>query len=125
MSGLKRWFPAFVIMGIIFALSSVRGEVINTTPAGNAPTQMIGHFLLFFTLCLSYYYATGDILVSILLTILYGIFDELHQLNTPLRSASLFDIKTDTLGALTSGVFLLLRRKFMLRKKNGTRADIA
>jgi VanZ family protein len=93
-------------MIIIFCLSSIPGKIISSSIVGNETSEISGHFLLFMFLCLAYYKATKNILLSIFMTIIYAVFDELHQVFTPLRSSSLFDVYVDSLGAIISGIIL-------------------
>ncbi|NMB91320.1 VanZ family protein [candidate division WWE3 bacterium] len=102
----KNWIPAILLMIIIFILSSIPGKVINASVVGNEPSEISGHFILFMLLCLAYYKGTKNVLLSIFMTISYAVFDELHQVLTPLRSSSLFDVCVDTFGALISGLVL-------------------
>lgn len=93
-------------MLLIYALSSINGEVVNRSIVGNEPSEISGHFILFIILCIAFFNATKDIPLSIVMTISYAVFDELHQLATPGRSCSIFDLGVDTLGAIISGIFL-------------------
>jgi len=100
------WLPALVVMSVIFILSSQPGEVVNSTVANTEPVQKIGHVIMFMILCISYFKATKNIPLSILLSLLYAIFDEYHQSFTADRSSSFSDIFVDVLGASVSGIFL-------------------
>lgn len=93
-------------MIIIFGLSSIPGRLIQSSVINNEPSEISGHFILFMLLCFAYYRATKKILLSIFMTIIYAVFDELHQVFTPLRSSSLFDVYVDSLGAIISGIIL-------------------
>jgi VanZ family protein len=103
---IKNWIPALVVMTVIFTLSSAPGDVVNSTVAKYESVQVIGHFILFMILCLAYFKATKNILLSLLLSVLYAFFDEFRQSFTLDRSSSFKDILTDTLGALISCTFL-------------------
>jgi len=103
---IKNWIPALVVMTIIFILSSTPGDVVDSTVAKYESVQVIGHFILFMVLCLTYFKATKNILLSLLLSVLYAFFDEFRQSFTLNRSSSLKDIFTDTSGALISCIFL-------------------
>lgn len=103
---IKNWIPAILIMVIIFCLSSIPGKIIQSSVINNEPSEISGHFILFMFLCLAYYKATKNILLSIFMTIIYAVFDELHQVFTPLRSPSLFDVYVDSFGAIISGIVL-------------------
>ena len=101
-----KWLPAVAVMIIIFLGSTETGAALNKAGLGPDIYHIGGHFVLFTTLCLTYYKATKNIALSILLTILFGISDELHQRFTPGRSSSFFDVEVDTVGALFAGGML-------------------
>lgn len=100
------WLPAILIILVIFALSSIPGPAIDNAGLKKASLQISAHFILFMFLTIAYYKATKNILLSILLTVLYSVLDEIHQLFTFMRSSSLFDVCVDSLGSLISGLFL-------------------
>ena len=106
MKNIKNWIPALVVMTVIFTLSSAPGDVVDSTVAKYESVQIIGHFILFMVLCLTYFKATKNILLSLLLSVSYAFFDEFRQSFTLDRSSSLKDILTDTFGALVSCIFL-------------------
>lgn len=106
MKKIINWLPALVVMTVIFTLSSQPGEVVNSTVANTESVQKIGHVIMFMILCISYFKATKNIPLSILLSLLYAIFDEYHQSFTADRSSSFSDIFVDVLGASVSGIFL-------------------
>lgn len=106
MKNFLNWIPAFVVMAIIFTLSSIPGKVVDTTVMKSGDLQVLGHFCLYMVLCISYFKATKSIGLSVLLCLLYAISDELHQLFTPLRSSSLIDVGVDMLGVSISSIFL-------------------
>ena len=62
-------------------------------------TRKVVHFIIYGALCVSFYRATGSLLLSIILSGLYGMFDEYHQLFTPLRSGKIEDVIIDLAGA--------------------------
>ncbi len=64
------------------------------------------HFVIYGALCVSFYRATGSLWLAVLLSGLYGLFDEYHQLFTPLRSGKISDVVIDLAGA-TFGALLL------------------
>ncbi len=106
MSTIKKWLPAVIMMAIIFLLSSIPGKSITQAGLGYDPYQISGHFVFFFILYLTFYRATKSILLSLLLTVIYAVADELHQLYTPGRSSSMKDIITDTLAGVVAGGIL-------------------
>lgn len=113
---LKIWVYPVIVMIIIFLLSSLPGYFINNSGLGNNNLHISGHSLLFFILCFSFYKSTKNIGKSIILSVLYGLLDEIHQKYTPMRSSSLFDLYTDTIGAVFAG-FILWKSSLILPKK--------
>lgn len=102
----KNWIPAVLVMTIIFIFSSTPGSVINEMGFGNENLHVSGHSIMFFVLCFAFYKATKDAYISTVLTSIYGILDEFHQISTVLRSASYKDIYTDTISAVLAGLIL-------------------
>lgn len=113
---LQKWLPAFVMMLIIFILSSIPGQTINSYGLGAESIHISGHSLLFFLLCFAFYKALNDVTIAILLTSIYGVLDEFHQMFTPNRSSSFFDIATDFVGSLVAGL-ILWKLQYILPKK--------
>jgi len=83
--------------------------------------KKIGHFIIFGVLAVLYFYTfkgekalanTGSavFLVSLLLTVLYAVGDEYHQLFIPGRHSSGYDVIIDACGALTLLCLLLIMK---------------
>jgi VanZ family protein len=102
----RKWLPSVVVMAVIFSLSCIAGPTIKAFGLNKESYQINAHFFLFMILCVTYYKATKNIFYSIIMTFMYAILDETHQMFTPFRSSSLFDILVDTTGALISGGFI-------------------
>jgi len=111
-----RWFPAITIMLFVSMLSSIPGKTLTDAGLGSEPLHISGHSIMFFLLCFVYFKGYKDIIVAVLLTAIFGVVDELHQMLTPLRSASFFDIYTDSIGALLAGL-ILWKLQYILPKK--------
>jgi VanZ family protein len=71
-------------LGVLFALPLAEGQLARVTPRGAA--------------------------VAVLLSTLYGLFDEVHQSFTPDRSPDARDLVADALGAAIGVAALLLLR---------------
>lgn len=97
-------------------MSAIPGETIRSAGLGKESYHVDGHFLMFFLLCASYYKATKNVIISIVLSILYGLTDEFHQLYVPMRSFQTKDLLVDTLGALLAGG-VLWKLQFILPTK--------
>ena len=100
------WTITIIIAGTIFYLSS---KTFPPGPPAISNLSIFYHFFAFFFLAafLSISMIKGKvnkylILIVIILVVLYGISDEIHQLFVPGRHFSLYDIFTDSTGALTS-----------------------
>lgn len=110
---LVSWTITLAIAITIFYLSS------KTFPQGTSTTSnlsIIYHFFAFFFLALFLLISTlkGKLnqqifFISIIIAILYGASDELHQYFVPGRHFSLFDILTNSAGILTASVIYGLK----------------
>ena len=113
------WLPAILFMILIFYLSSrpVSGW-IRSLPViiGFKVAHMIEFGLLFY-LFRSAILETMTLkrwevfVLSLILTVLYGISDELHQLFVPYRTATLIDVFADGVGAVVVQVGINIRSK--------------
>lgn len=110
---VKRWLPSILLCIFIYCLSSLQGaSVVGLLPDTKASYQTdivvhkTIHFFIYMTLCLSFYRATKNIPLAIILASLYGITDEFHQTFVPTRSGKVFDIVVDSAGATLGGVLL-------------------
>lgn len=103
---IKKWFPAILMMLVIFGASSIPGKIISESGFDREAYQINAHFVLFIILCFTFFKATKNILVSIILTALYGAVDEFHQRFVPLRNSSILDMSVDMFGGLISGLIL-------------------
>ena len=106
MKQLSRWLPALVVALFIFALSAQQGAVVSHVQVVDTFAHKFAHLFLYFLLCFCFYRATKNPLLSFLLTVLYGISDELHQMFVPTRAGTVTDIIVDTTAALFGAVML-------------------
>lgn len=117
------WTITIIIAAIIFYLSSL------TFPPGTGTTNIVSiiyHFVVFFffALFLSISTARGKktslIPLAIIISILYGISDEVHQLFIPGRSFAVSDMLLNTSGILLASTLYLLLTMSKLKtlKKN-------
>lgn len=103
---IGRWLPAILVAGIIFALSSQSGATVSSNGDVDYLAHETAHFVIFSILCLAFYRATKSVFFSMILTILYGVSDELHQQFVPGRNGNLIDIAVDTFAAFFVGGIL-------------------
>ncbi len=100
-------------MGIIFYLSSIPGRNLPPLPY---ETDKIVHLIIY--TILGFFLAGGfqeKDLFAIIIGMLYGISDEIHQSFIPLRTCSFYDWLADAAGIIL-GVLIFS----MWRKKDGT-----
>jgi len=101
-----------VWMSLIFYLSSIPGDELGPDMLIINLIKKSGHFIVFGVLASLYLYALkgkktlaetgrGYFLLSLFLTLLYAVSDEYHQLFTPGRHSSGYDVIIDVCGALS------------------------
>lgn len=91
-------------MSIIFYLSSRQGTVLAPTYFWNYLANKGAHMFWYGILSLSYFVATKRIGLSILLTTLYGVSDELHQSFVLTRTGRVSDVIVD----FTAACFMMI-----------------
>jgi VanZ family protein len=115
---LLAWLPLALWMGAIFAMSSVPGEEVERTALRiEVALPVVGRVLInqvtihtveygvlavlaFVALYLQKVSLLRTALTALVIAIVYGGTDELHQLFVPGRSSSAMDLGYDALGAL-------------------------
>jgi VanZ family protein len=109
-----RWLPAILVMGIIFALSSLPAYRIPFFGRYDLLIKKGAHALGYGLLGLAYAYALPSRLslpvrwgLSLCMAVLFALSDEFHQSFVEGRSSSLTDVFIDSVGAafaLTVGI---------------------
>jgi VanZ family protein len=111
MSAMKqivpRWFPALLVMSVIFWLSAQPSEALPVFSWADTIVKKSGHVLGYGLLALSYWFALGMTYrrrwLVWLLAILYAVTDEYHQSFVPGRHADIWDVVIfDNIGVLSS-----------------------
>ena len=108
-------------MAVIFALSSISGLRVTEDATVDRPIRALGHLAAYaFLAGLVLYAVTGlarpswrDIVVALIVTLVYGLSDEIHQANVPDRNGRVEDLFIDAVGSmigLTVTGFVLGRR---------------
>ena len=93
-------------MTFIFMLSSLPGDTVDSMGLGEERLHINGHFIVYFFLMVTFFKATGNILRAMIYSFLFAVTDEVHQKFVPGRSAGLFDVFVDTIGALLAALIL-------------------
>jgi len=113
-SFLYYWLPPILFCVFIYSISSM--SCISIGPS--LPyIDKVYHFILYFILALLLYRALSHTLtpvnrqyglwMALILTILYGCSDEIHQYFVPLRKADIWDLLFDAVGACVA-IFSIL-----------------
>ena len=112
------WLPVIIWASFIFYLSSIPQLELTSEPIGNFLTRKTGHIVEFAVLGSLILRALKgkNYYLAILLSVVYGIFDETHQTFVPTREFHFSDIVFDAAGSVV-GVFLYAKTK-----KEGTSA---
>lgn len=118
--------PVIVTMGVIFFLSHQPGTFFG--PYSFDGVDKLAHFVIYSILSLSVIYAfTGKYRIKkkrlvvgtvMIVGLLYGVSDELHQTFIPGRFSTISDVVADVAGAL----FVCLIWLFFTRKNGAERA---
>ncbi len=103
-------FLAISQMSVIFYLSSLPGQELMPLPYN---TDKLIHAFIYAILG---FFLTGALperrLLAIIIGMLYGITDEIHQSFVPMRSCSFYDWLADAIGImLGSYIFILWSRR--------------
>jgi VanZ family protein len=129
------WDPVFVYMGIIIYMSSIPKPLIPgivyygiSQIVATHQTNYVLHFIEFFMFSFLFSVAcrhskhsifrSHHYILGLIIGILFGISDEIHQFFVPGRVCALTDIFADSLGAMGSQIFrwILKREKMVLDK---------
>ncbi|HLF87181.1 MAG TPA: VanZ family protein [Nitrospiria bacterium] len=113
---LSSWIVVILYAALIFYLSS--GPITADVPGSDKMYHMIeyGIFSLLLYNALSSSFKKERpwkiVLLAIILTILYGISDEFHQLFVPSRSSDPYDVVADASGAIIVQGMISIRKRF-------------
>lgn len=94
--------------------------MIAPTYVGNYLVHKAAHIFWYALLCSSFYFATGNVFLSITLTTLYGISDEIHQSFVPTRTGRWNDAAIDFAAAGFVGLVIYYLEKYNLIKINSS-----
>lgn len=105
MKKIYLWLPVIFWMILIFFLSSQTSVRISQNKILEFLIFKTLHLLEYGVLFLLIYRATEkNLALSFILTLLYAIFDEIHQLFVPTRGGRIGDVLIDSLGAFLASL---------------------
>jgi VanZ family protein len=120
---LYYWLPPFIWMGIIFYMSSQKSISITTNVTAEFYTFKTLHIIEYAFLFFLFYRAFQSMkhlqdnmcgILAFIVTILYSISDELHQLSIPTRQGRLRDIVFDMVGMLI--MYVIIKKVRLIKK---------
>jgi VanZ family protein len=105
------WFPVLIYCAAIFLQSSFPSpDRLSSVPLGDKAMHFLAYAILGGLFFRAFVRTRVDMrtgrafLLSVLLTTLYGISDEIHQSFVPHREADIMDVMANTIGSV-AGVF--------------------
>ena len=129
----RRWLAAIAIMAVIFIFSSIpKGTLIPDFDVWDFLIKKSAHLLIYGLLALSYLWGlTGWIGIKrqhlsrvLLLAVLYGISDELHQTFITGREGKITDVAIDMLGAALALLIWNIYFRWRFAEDFGRRREI-
>ena len=106
---LAAWLPAIAWAGVIFHLSSQPAVPAPEIPGIDKALHFAAYAVLAWLLAFAAHRSRLPLAVAVVLGLLYGVTDEIHQMYVPGRSADLLDWVADAAGIATA-TFLYARR---------------
>lgn len=111
---LKYWLPVFAWMSVIFLFSSHPTTPTSKIYWKDFIVKKTAHLIEYGTLTTLFYraFVNSNIkkrkaaLISIILSVLYGLSDEFHQSFTPGRMPRFYDVIFDTIGSTLAIYFI-------------------
>lgn len=113
MQNFSRYLLPLSYMAVLFCVSSIPGQVMEVTPGLRLITpnlQNLLHVPVYGGLALSWWWALepqvhavrSRLIAAFVLTVLYGLVDEIWQLYIPGRYGSITDLALDAFGAIVA-----------------------
>jgi len=103
----KYWLPLYIYAAVIFYLSSIQRPLPGVDIPFLDKVLHVGEYALFgFLACRAFRSSSRKLFLenfkifAILVTFLYGVSDELHQILVPIRQFSILDIFADGIGGI-------------------------
>ena len=121
------YLPLIVYWIILLIATSIPAQSVPSFGVGDKVNHLLAYFILSIFLYLTFSFQEKSIvakrnavLLTIAITLLYGVLDELHQMLIPGRSAELLDWTADAVGAVC-GVLIIsfLLKKFKKKAERG------
>lgn len=115
MKKLWYWFPSFIIAVAIFTLSSRQRISVSDEYILNFVFFKSGHIIEYAFFCFFNFRAVFNTItsnkykagvISLIVTVIYALSDELHQTFVPTREGKTRDIGFDTIGSLLTIIFI-------------------
>lgn len=120
---IKYWAPVFLYAGLIFYVSSIPGSEVPSIGIDLSPMHIPEFYILSYLLFRA---LKSDIVnksltsafLAIIISTMYGILDEIHQLFVPGRIFSVYDIFLNLMGSVIILFNLYGWARFLKNKLN-------
>lgn len=114
---IKYWSPVCIYIGVIFYLSSISGLGFISRLDEMDPRKFSLHileygglgFLLYLALSNSRFVYKGALILTLLLGLTFGVFDELYQSQIPGRRFNPYDIASDEVGIIVGSIIARIK----------------
>ena len=131
---LKRIFS--IVITILLAIEIFYFSSLSRAPIKKALPfiSITYHFIVFFLLAFFLFQSiksknkikTSQVIITLLISIIYAISDEIHQLFVPLRHGGMFDILIDSIGIFCAILICLyLQKKSKLKQQSSNHLLLA
>lgn len=122
-NNIKYWIPVFLYAGLIFYVSSIPGSEVPTIGIDLSPIHIPEFYILSYLLFRALKTNNGDkpltsAFLAIIISTMYGILDEIHQLFVSGRIFSIYDILLNLMGSLIILFNLWGGTRFLKNKLN-------
>lgn len=116
---LSLWLPTILWVIGIFTLSSIPKLELTQEPLWNFITRKLAHLFEYGVLFILFNrsFEGKRPVTAFILTSLYGVVDEMHQIFVPLREGSPIDVMVDAIGACLG--WLAARRFNWVKSETG------
>jgi hypothetical protein len=127
---LSLWLPLGIYLGVIYYFSSLSQPKLGLLSA-DFPLHMIEYCILSLLIFRAMNFgfkkkaSINIILLSLILSIVYAVLDEIHQSYVPNRTPSYMDLLADSFGALLGMAGIIIyQRGFLYRKMSNGQKNL-
>jgi len=109
---IETHLPLVLVCIFIFIQSEKQARVVSYDGNTNYFIHKLAHFLLFSLVFLFAHRSLGNRKYALVFTVLYGVFDEIHQYYVTTRNPSIIDVIIDSGAGLTWFILIAKYKKY-------------